>query len=100
MPNSSIDFEALRHESLPYLPAILQRLIPGGKIVGREYIVRNPKRSDAKPGSFKINLTTGRWADWAVDVGGYDTASLVAYILDMTQPDAARWVMRSIGKAV
>src|SRR4029077_19890124 len=60
-----IDFETINHAALPVLPAILNRLIPGGKILGREYVALNPTRADRCPGSFKVNLRTGRWADFA-----------------------------------
>ena len=33
----------------------------------REYVALNPTRADKRAGSFKINLQTGRWADFAAD---------------------------------
>jgi hypothetical protein len=66
--------------------------LPGGKVIGAEYVVRNPKRDDRRPGSFRINLRTGRWADFATDDRGGDLISLVAWRLDLTQANAARWL--------
>ena len=40
----------------------------------------NPLRSDAKIGSFSVNLTNGHWADFASDDKGGDLVSLYAYL--------------------
>ena len=46
-------------------------LVPHGRRLGSEWIARNPTRADRHLGSFKINLRTGRWADFATgDAGG------------------------------
>ena len=37
-----IDFGTVNRAALAVLPAILFRLAPGGKVLGREYVVRNP----------------------------------------------------------
>lgn len=92
-----IKFTDLHQSALPYLPAILQRILPGGKIVGREYLALNPRRADSRLGSFKINLMTGRWADFAVRASGSDVTSLVAYLFGLSQTEAARRVMQMIG---
>ena len=66
-----IDFETINRAALAALPAILRRLLPDGRIIGGKWISRNPTRADRRPGSFKINLRTGRWADFATgDKGG------------------------------
>jgi hypothetical protein len=54
----AIDFEAVNRAALAYLPAVLARLVPGGKRVGGEYVALNPTRADRHLGSFKINLHT------------------------------------------
>jgi hypothetical protein len=43
----------------------------------------NPRRVDRHPGSFRINLASGKWADFAVDAKGGDLISLVAYLKDI-----------------
>jgi hypothetical protein len=75
-----IDFDAITPAALAALPAILHRLIPGGRTIAREYTVLNPTRADRRPGSFKINLRTGRWADFATGDFGGDPVSLCAYV--------------------
>jgi len=99
MQHNRIDFAALHQQALPYLPAILRRMLPDGQVKGSEYIARNPKRADHHLGSFKVNILTGKWADFAIGISGGDIASLVAYVLSISQSDAATWVLRIIGRA-
>ncbi|WP_234052606.1 MULTISPECIES: hypothetical protein [unclassified Xanthobacter] len=85
-----IDFAAINGAALAALPSILARWLPGGRRQGAEYVVRNPKRADGRPGSFSINLRSGRWSDFATGDAGGDPVSLAAYLFDLTQADAAR----------
>jgi hypothetical protein len=98
-PLPLVDFAAVDRAALGRLPEILARWLPGGRIEGREYVVRNPKRRDRRPGSFKVNLDTGRWADWATGDKGGDPISLAAYLAGCSQPDAARRLAAMIGLA-
>jgi hypothetical protein len=79
------------------LPAILRRLLPDGRIIGGEYVALNPTRSDRRPGSFKINLRTGRWSDFATGDKGGDPVSLCAYVEGVSQGEAARLLGRMLG---
>src|ERR1700730_13356771 len=92
-----IDFRSINQAAVPALPAILARLLPGGKIGGGEDGVRNPTRADHRPGSFKINVRTGHWADFATGDRGGDPISLVAYTEGMSQGEAARMLARMLG---
>lgn len=92
-------FRRVNQRAMPFLPAILCRILPQGKVIGREYVAINPRRADCGLGSFKVNLLTGKWADFAVHASGGDVTSLVAYVLCLSQSDAARAVMRMIGGA-
>lgn len=94
---AAVDFAAVNRAALGRLPEILHRWLPGGRIEGREYVVRNPKRRDQQPGSFKINLDTGRWADFATGDKGGDPISLAAYLAGCSQVDAARQLASMIG---
>jgi hypothetical protein len=89
-PKRWIDFAAVRTAALPYALAICQRILPGGRVQGREYVVRNPKRADKRPGSFSVNLHNGCWGDFATGEKGGDLISLVAWLFNMTQLEAAR----------
>jgi hypothetical protein len=95
-----VDFDAINRAALPLLPAILQRLLPNGRREGKEYVALNPRRADRHPGSFRINLANGRWADFALadkSARGGDPISLVAYVLNIKQSEAARGLMRMLG---
>ena len=92
-------FSRVHEQAMPFLPAILRRVLPQGKVDGREYLALNPRRADSALGSFKVNLLTGRWADFAVNASGGDVTSLVAYVLCLSQSDAERAVLRMIGGA-
>ena len=92
-----LDFEGINRAALPVLPSLLDRWAPGGRRIGREYVVRNPKRLDHRPSSFSVNLVTGRWADFATDHAGGDVISLAAYLLDLSQAEAARRIAEMLG---
>jgi hypothetical protein len=85
-----IDFATVNRAALASLPALLRRWLPDGRLVGREYTARNPRRADRRPGSFRINVNSGRWADFACDAKGGDVVSLAAYLSGSGQAEAAR----------
>jgi hypothetical protein len=87
-----IDFAAIAVAALPHLPLILQRWLPDGRRDGSEWVARNPTRSDRNLGSFKVNLRTGRWADFATGDGGGDLISLAAHLHGLSQVEAANKV--------
>ncbi len=95
-----IDFHAVNRAALSALPGVLGRVLPGGKRVGGEYVVRNPLRPDRHGGSFKINLRTGRWADFATGDKGGDIVSLVAFVEGVSQAEAARLLAGMLGVSV
>jgi len=88
---SRIDFDLVNRAALAALPILLRRWLPEGHRRGREWIARNPTRDDRSLGSFSINTSTGRWADFA-DSGakGGDIVSLYAYLRKIGQHQAAR----------
>jgi hypothetical protein len=96
MPHA-LDFSKINAAALPALPALCSRWMPGGKRVGREYVTLNPTRADRRAGSFKVNLQTGRWADFATGDKGGDAVSLAAYLFGLRQSDAARRLADVLG---
>jgi hypothetical protein len=56
----SLDFANVNAAALATLPAILCRLLPGGRIEGHEFVALNPRRNDKRPGSFKIRMSGAR----------------------------------------
>ena len=97
MMRRSLDFSAINAAALPALPALCARWLPGGKCIGREYVTLNPTRPDRRAGSFKVNLHTGRWADFATGDKGGDVVSLAAYLFGLRQSDAARRLADALG---
>ena len=92
------DFAAINNAALPVLPALVARWLPDGRQQGCEWVARNPRRVDRRPGSFRVNLRTGRWADFALaDVRGGDPVSLAAYLSHQSQCDAARALAKMLG---
>jgi hypothetical protein len=65
-------------------------LLPDGKLHGQEWVARNPRRVDRTPGSFRVNIRSCKWADFATTDKGGDLISLVAYLADVRQAEAAR----------
>jgi len=89
-----VDFAGINRAALATLPSLLERILHDGKIVGAEYVVLNPRRADRHPSSFKINVATGQWADFATGDKGRDPVSLIAYLNDIPQAGAARELAR------
>lgn len=92
-----IDFAAINREALRCLPALVARWLPDGRRLGHEWTARNPTRADRHPGSFRVNLSTGRWADFSTGDGGGDPVALLAYLTGDSQADAARALAKIIG---
>ncbi len=85
-----LDFVEINRAALASLPALLRRWLPDGRLVGREYEARNPTRADRRPGSFRVNVNSGKWADFACGAKGGDVVSLAAYLSGRGQAEAAR----------
>ena len=77
---------------------IVSYLCPYGKREGHEWVALNPTRSDTKPGSFKINLRTGKWADFSTGDRGGDLISLWAYIKGIGQYEAMKELKTVLGR--
>lgn len=54
-------------------------------------------QTDRRRGSFKVNVITGKWGDFATGDQGGDLVSLAAYLFKLSQPDAALKVADMIG---
>lgn len=94
-----LDFAAINKAAVAVLHAICKRWLPDGVLYGNEWVARNPTRADGKPGSFRINVNTGKWADFAqAGARGGDPISLAAYLFHSNdQIAAATDVKRMVG---
>jgi len=91
------DYAAINAHALAALPAILARWLSDGRRHGSEWVALNPRRGDRRPGSFRVNMMTGRWADFATGDRGGDIIALAAYLYDLSQSDAARKLADMLG---
>ena len=66
----------------------VMNLLPGGRKKGNEWEALNPTRNDFKTGSFRVNLYTGKWADFATQDKGGDIISLYCHIKGVKPIDA------------
>jgi hypothetical protein len=96
----TVDFDRINRAALTILPSLVRTWCPQGQRRGHEWIALNPTRADDTPGSFSINLQTGRWADFATGARGGDPISLAAYIFGFSQIDAARTLADALGVEV
>ena len=92
-----IDFDAVNRAALASLPALLRCWLSQGRREGQEWVALNPTRTDRHLGSFRINMRTGRWADFATGDKGGDVISLAAYLHGLTQGEAARRLAAKLG---
>tara|TARA_R110002051_G_scaffold153904_1_gene226234 strand:- start:6137 stop:6442 length:306 start_codon:yes stop_codon:yes gene_type:complete len=90
-------FHSVNLASRARLPSLLAAWLPDGRQRGQEWVALNPTRSDHRAGSFKINVITGRWADFATGDKGGDPVSLYAYLMGISQSDAARALSQEWG---
>ncbi|KAA0680286.1 hypothetical protein [Roseomonas genomospecies 6] len=97
MTGTRLDFDRINRAAVAALPALLARWLPGGRREGHEYVAVNPRRADRRPGSFRINMNTGKWADFATDDRGGDVVSLAAYLGGISQLEAARAIAEMLG---
>lgn len=92
-----VDFALVNAAAKRELLTLLARWLPDGRVNGREYEARNPRRSDRNYGSFRVNLRTGRWADFATGDSGGDPISLAAFLFGLSQIEAARQLAGMLG---
>jgi hypothetical protein len=76
---------------------IVSRWLPAGRREGHEWTSINPTRGDRHRGSFRINLKTGAWADFAVGDKGGDLIALGAYLHGISQAESAARLASMLG---
>lgn len=93
----TVDFKEINRIAAMSSATLLGHLLPSGKRIGAEWVALNPKRDDRSLGSFRVNMNTGKWADFAIGVKGGDFISLAAYLLDLRQFEAAKRITAILG---
>lgn len=94
-PFQPIDFLALNDALLNRAEHLVPEWLPGGAFRGHEYVCGS--LSGGKGESCSVNITTGKWADFAGDDSGGDLISLYAAIHGLNQGQAARELMGQMG---
>src|SRR5262249_15968632 len=92
-----IAFPRIREASLSASAELVSRWLPDGRREGTEWVATNPTRADKRRGSFKVNLRTGLWSDFAADASGGDLISLAAYLFRLSQGQAAVKLASALG---
>lgn len=92
-----VNFQGVNAAALAVGLSVVVGLLPDGRLEGSEWAARNPRRPDRRPGSFKINIITGKWGDFATGERGSDLVSLAAYVTGLSQRDAAIQLAESLG---
>jgi hypothetical protein len=92
-----IAFRRIAEAALGRADTIVRRWLPDGRREGAEWVCRNPTRDDRRRGSFKVNVKTGKWGDFATGNRGADLVSLAAYLFKLSQAQAALKIADMIG---
>lgn len=92
-----VEIQRIADAALLAADYLLADWLPDGTRKGKEYWPTNPVRGDRKPGSFSINLHTGKWNDFASGDKGGDLVSLLAYLRGCSQIEAARILAAQLG---
>lgn len=97
MTSQRINFERIAAEALSRSAALAERWLPDGRLENTEWVARNPLRFDRHYGSMKVNLRTGKWADFATGDGGRDLIALAAFLFGLSQAKAAVKIAQMLG---
>jgi len=92
-----IAFASIAVAALAHADTLTRRWLPNGRREGAEWVALNPTRTGKRKGSFKVNLRTGRWCDFATGDAGGDLIALAAYLFHLDQVDAARKIAAALG---
>jgi hypothetical protein len=95
--NRRVDFERVNHAALQNAEGVVRAFLPDGRLEGVEWVARNPTRQDHRPGSFKVNLASGKGADFATGDRFGDLVGMVAYVQGLPQREAAIRLAEALG---
>jgi len=86
--NNDIDFKQLNSNLLAQSESLLATWLPGGRLFGKEWTCGSLQGESG--GSCKVNISTGRWSDFATNQAGGDLVSLYAEINGIGNVEAAK----------
>jgi hypothetical protein len=97
MKHRRIAFGRIADAALAHADTLVRRWLPDGRREGVEWVAINPTRADHRRGSFKVNLATGKWSDFATGDAGGDLIALAAYLFHVDQAEAAQKIAAALG---
>lgn len=92
-----LDFKSISAAALAQAEQLVGNWLPNGRLEGQEWVALNPRRHDRNLGSFKVNLKSGVWKDFASGDSGSDLISLNAFLMDTGQGRAAQALKSELG---
>lgn len=92
-----MNYKAIKEQALSHSHILLKTWLPNGVVKAHEYIALNPTRHDRNLGSFRINMRSGIWADFATQDRGGDLIALLAYLDHSSNSQAARKISTLLG---
>lgn len=95
MDNAHVNFALINQAVQAHAAEFCQKLLPGGRIVGNEYVTGDLQGGPGN--SCRVCLTSGKWADFAGTKRGGDFISLFAAKNGVTQVEAARELAHEYG---
>ena len=97
MKHNSIAYRRIAGAARANAEGIVRQWLPNGKRIGHEWAALNPRRDDRHIGSFRVNLISTRWCDFATNDRGGDLISLGAYLFRLNQAEAALQLAHMLG---
>lgn len=80
------NFEELKRQYKQCPIEVLKMLVGSGKIEGSDYVALNPRRCDKKAGSFRIDIASGKFHDFATgDSGSIIDLAVFVYGCDILE---------------
>ena len=96
-PRPRVNIAEVARAARPHILELCQRWLSGGRLVGHEWTCGN--LSGEAGSSCRVNVRTGRWADFASGDTGGDAVALCAAIHGLTQLKAAERMAVMLGIA-
>lgn len=95
------DLATVNAAAMANLPQLCAELLPGGRLWRKSvYISDNPKHVTKSRNTIRVFMRTGRWqclVGSSKGGAGKDPFSLVRYLLDLSEEDAAQWLTTNLG---
>ena len=85
-----VSFQEIKQQYKQCSIEILKRLVGNGKIEGGDYVALNPRRSDKKAGSFRIDIASGKFHDFATGDRGGSILDLAMFVYNCDLLTAAQ----------